>query len=87
MTTEQQFQHINESLRKLLKQHAALKKENALLKAKLEQENILPVNKVETAETKLDLSNFNADQKKYLQQLIDQYLKEIDNCMAMLNTQ
>lgn len=87
MTTDQQFQNINESLRKLLKQHAALKKENAVLKAKLDELQHKPVVKVESADVKIDLNNFNAQQKQYLQQQIDQYLKEIDNCMAILNTQ
>ncbi len=85
---EQQFQQLNESLRKLLKQHAALKKENVALQKRVKelQDNI-EKSEAEQPLQNVDISKFNDDQKAYLQEQIDTYLAEIDKCIVLLNTQ
>lgn len=85
---EQQFQQLNESLRKLLKQHAALKKENVALQKRVKelQDNI-EKSEAEQPLQNVDISKFNDDQRAYLQEQIDTYLAEIDKCIVLLNTQ
>lgn len=84
---------LQEKVQLLLKQHAALEKENQQLKQNLTQQNIL-VQSLETqlkeGQAKLTASLMSKaamdpiEKEKWVKQ-IDQYLKEIDNCITNLN--
>ena len=87
------LQGLQEKLQGLLKNYAALEKENQQLKSKLgiaeEQKQILG-NQLKDAETKLAAasmrqSNMDPADKVKLMKQIDQYIKEIDHSIQNLN--
>ncbi len=84
---------LQEKLQLLLKQHAALEKEHQQLKQSLIQqtqltkqlEGQLKDGKAQMTATLLSKAALDpAEKEKWLKQ-IDQYLKEIDNCITNLN--
>jgi hypothetical protein len=84
---------LQEKLQLLLKQHAALEKEHQQLKQSLIQqtqltkqlEGQLKDGKAQMTATLLSKASLDpAEKEKWLKQ-IDQYLKEIDNCITNLN--
>lgn len=89
-----QIKSIQDKLQQLLKQQALLQKENARLKKDLEKANSLADEKQLSLQSlqqqvdvaKLSSGNLNDAEKNALSKRIDTYLKEIDKCLALLNT-
>lgn len=84
---------LQEKLQLLLKQHAVLEKENQQLKHTVTQQTQLTKQleaqlkdgKVQMTATLLSKAALDpAEKEKWVKQ-IDQYLKEIDNCITNLN--
>jgi chromosome segregation ATPase len=94
MEAEQQIQNIHDKVQLLLKKQLQLQKENAKLKTELEassrqlailqKQNEALSQKIDAA--KLGFQALSAEDKKALNIRIDDYLAEIDKCLAMLNT-
>ncbi|HSU27363.1 MAG TPA: hypothetical protein VLJ68_03215 [Chitinophagaceae bacterium] len=90
--TDQQFKRIQEKLQLLLKQYAALEKENIQLKeslGKTKNQNKLHQQNVDGLKQQVNVLKLNAGQmpeadKKEFEKRINAYLKEIDRCIAML---
>ncbi len=91
-TAEQHIKRIQDKLQQLLKQYAAVQKENSKLKEELQ-----------AAQTKIDIQQKNAEElkqqvsilkmnaidmneadKKEFERRINAYVKEIDRCIALL---
>ena len=89
-----QIKSIQDKLQQLLKQQALLQKENQKLKKELEKsifvsdekERSLQVIRQQVDVLKLGAGNLNNAEKNALGKRIDVYLKEIDKCLALLNT-
>lgn len=89
---EEQLKRIQDKLQLLLKQHAALQKENGRLKQELQQaeEKIVAQQKnteelkQQVSVLKLNAGEMTAADKKEFEKRINSYLKEIDRCIAML---
>ena len=92
MTVDQQFNTINDKLQQLLKQQARLKKENERLRTELEvckeKEEVYQQKIDELAQQivilKLGAGDMNEKDKKEFEKKINQYIKEIDKCIAFL---
>jgi regulator of replication initiation timing len=90
---EQQIKRIQEKLQQLLKEHHALKKENARLQKDLsgckEQFNLQKQTTESLQEQvsilKLGATSMNEADKKELEKRINAYLKEIDRCISLLS--
>jgi chromosome segregation ATPase len=91
-TTEQHIKRIQDKLQQLLKQYAAVQKENAQLKedlqtaeAKIEaqQQNTEEL-KQQVSIMKLNAVGMNEVDKKEFEKRINTYVKEIDRCIALL---
>lgn len=89
-----QIRNIQEKLQQLLKQQQLLQKENQQLRKELEriqtqseekQELVLLLQQQLDA-AKLGTSGLSEEEKNALGRRIDGYLKEIDKCLALLNT-
>jgi regulator of replication initiation timing len=90
-----QIKSIQDKLQQLLRQQAALQKENQKLKKDLEkavsdkeekEQSLQTINRQVDA-LKLGSGNLlNDTEKTALSKRIDGYLKEIDKCLALLNT-
>ena len=89
-----QIKSIQDKLQQLLKQQSILQKENQRLKKDLEKvgsQNLEKQAVVQSLQQKMDLAklgteNLTEEEKKALSKRIDGYLKEIDKCLALLNT-
>ena len=89
-----QIKSIQDKLQQLLKQHQLLQKENGKLKKDLEKAQLLSNEKEASLQAlkqqvdvfKLGSGNLDAGEKNALGKRIDTYLKEIDRCLALLNT-
>lgn len=89
---EQQLKRIQDKLQQLLKQYAALQKENGKLKAELEtaqqkwsaQQKVSDDLKQQVSILKLNAGEMSDADKKEFEKKINGYLKEIDRCIAML---
>ena len=88
-----QLANLQNKLQLLLKQSQVLIKENAQLKN--ERAQLLDIinkkdEQLQKMQQQIDASGFNnvlsEDEKKHLEKRIDEYLKEIDKCLAILNT-
>jgi len=92
MTLDQQFNIINDKLQQLLKQQGRLKKENERLRQELElckeKENTYQQKIDELAQQisilKLAGGDMNEKDKREFERKINQYVKEIDKCIAFL---
>ena len=92
MTVDQQFNTINDKLQQLLKQQARLKKENERLRTELEvckeKEEVYQQKIDELAQQigilKLGAGDMNEKDKKEFEKKINQYVREIDKCIAFL---
>lgn len=92
MTVDQQFNTINDKLQQLLKQQARLKKENERLRTELEvckeKEEVYQQKIDELAQQigilKLGAGDMNERDKKEFEKKINQYIREIDKCIAFL---
>lgn len=92
-TTEQHLKRIQEKLQLLLKQHTALRKENSRLieelknanqKTSVQQKNVEEL-KQQVSVLKLNTGEMSEADKKEFEKRINNYLKEIDRCIALLS--
>ena len=92
-TTEQHLKRIQEKLQILLKQYAALQKENSRLieelknanqKTSVQQKNVEEL-KQQVSVLKLNTGEMSEADKKEFEKRINNYLKEIDRCIALLS--
>ena len=89
-----QIKSIQEKLQQLLKQQAGLQRENQRLKKELdkatglleEKQSLMQSLQQQMDVVKLGSGNLNEAEKNALGKRIDIYLKEIDKCLALLNT-
>jgi len=89
-----QIKSIQDKLQQLLRQQAVLHKENQRLKKELEKATGLNEEKQALVQAlqqqadvlKLGSGTMNEAEKNALGKRIDVYLKEIDKCLALLNT-
>ena len=92
MSVDEQFNSINDKLQQLLRQQARLKKENERLRMELqgsrEKEGGLHQKIDELTQQisilKLAGGDMNEKDKKDFERKINQYVKEIDKCIAFL---
>jgi hypothetical protein len=92
-TIEEHINSINSKLQLLLKKYAALQKENLILSREMEvfKENEKDfLQKINTLEIQTDILKASAGkmdekEKQVFEKRINQYLKDLDKCMAMLN--
>ena len=90
---ELKIKTIQEKLQLLLKQHAALQKENARLKEALdtagqqagEQQKKVDLLKQQVDVLKISSGGMNEAEKKELEKKINLYLKEIDKAITLLS--
>ncbi|RXK83404.1 hypothetical protein [Filimonas effusa] len=93
LNLDTQIQNLQEKLQLLLKSYQALQKENMQLKRDLALHQAALENKnfrLNQLEQQVDVLQVNAktqtaEERKALEQRVDQYLKEIDKCLALLN--
>lgn len=93
MTVDNQFNIINDKLQQLLKQHNRLKKENERLREELdaqkakEQETQQTVQELhqQIAILKVASGDMSDKDKKDFERKINQYVREIDKCIAFLS--
>jgi chromosome segregation ATPase len=91
-TTEQHLKRIQEKLQQLLKQQAAIIKENGRLKEELEsaqqkisvQQKNAEELKQQVSILKVNAGEMSESDKKEFEKRINGYLKEIDRCIALL---
>ena len=91
-TTEQHLKRIQDKLQQLLKQYAAVQKENSKLKEDLksaQQKNILQQKcadelKQQVSILKVSAGDMSEADKKEFEKRINGYLKEIDRCITLL---
>ncbi len=93
MSVDQQFTAINDKLQLLLRALGRLQKENERLKSDLEQakqkeltakQNIEELQQ-QSSILKLASGEMNDKDKKNFEKKINQYIKEIDKCIAFLS--
>lgn len=93
MSLDNQFNNINDKLQLLLKQQARLKKENEWLHHELEslrhkeegyKEHIEKLEQ-RISVLKLSVGEMNEKEKKEFERKLNQYLKEIEKCIAFLS--
>jgi len=92
-TIEEHINFINSKLQVLLKKYAALQKENANLNHELElhkereKQTLQKIDSLEiqTRILKTSAGSMNEEEKKNFEKKINQYIKDLDKCMAMLN--
>jgi predicted nucleic acid-binding Zn-ribbon protein len=89
---EEQLKRIQDKVQQLLKQHAAIQKENSKLKEELEaarkklsvQQKGADELKQQVSVLKLSAGEMSETDKKDFEKRINGYLKEIDRCIALL---
>lgn len=90
---EVQLKRIQDKLQQVLKQHAALQKENLRLKEEVDknksqslshQKNIDEL-KQQVEILKITSGDWDENDKKEFERRINSYLKEIDRCIALLS--
>ncbi|MBK8953054.1 MAG: hypothetical protein IPM85_13085 [Chitinophagaceae bacterium] len=92
MNTEQQLKRIQDKLQQLLKQHAAVQKENAALKQELQvagkkisdSQQTIDELKQQTSILKVNADAMSDADKKEFEKRLSHYIKEIDRCIALL---
>ena len=92
-TIEEHISSINIKLQALLKKYAALQKENSVLNKEIEtyrkneRDYIEQINSLEiqTGILKASSGKLNDKEKHDFEKRINQYIKDLDKCMAMLN--
>lgn len=93
MSIESRFHSIQEKLQLLLKQHARLKKENRQLRRELEQvqqNEQAYLKQIEELQQqavilKQATGQMNDEDKKDLEKMINQYLRDIEKCIVYLS--
>ncbi|GAC1530731.1 MAG: hypothetical protein NVS3B15_09740 [Sediminibacterium sp.] len=89
-----QIKNIQEKLQQLLKQQLLLQRENQQLKKELykvtassqEKEMVVRTLQQQVDALKLGAAAYSGEEKAAMEKRIDVYLKEIDKCLALLNT-
>ena len=90
---EKQLKRIQDKLQQVLKEHAALQKENLRLKEELDknrtqsfanQQNIEDL-KQQVEVLKITSGDWEEGDKKEFEKRINSYIKEIDRCIALLS--
>ena len=90
----EQIKRINDKLQQLLKQHQLLQKENEKLKKELRQYMEKDQNKtiqLEELQQQTEILKYShhpgmdGAEKKAFEKRLNQYIKEIDRCIALLN--
>jgi len=90
---ENQLKRIQDKLQQVLKEHAALQKENLRLKEELDknrtqsfshQQNIEDL-KQQVDVLKITSGDWDEGDKKEFEKRINSYIKEIDRCIALLS--
>ena len=90
---EKQLKRIQDKLQQVLKEHAALQKENPRLKEVLDkkrtqsfahQQNIEDL-KQQVDVLKITSGDWDPNDKKEFEKRINSYIKEIDRCIALLS--
>ena len=90
---ENQLKRIQDKLQQVLKEHAALQKENLRLKEELDknrtqsfahQQNIEDL-KQQVDVLKITSGHWEEGDKKEFEKRINSYIKEIDRCIALLS--
>ncbi len=92
MSTEQQLKRIQDKLQQLLKQHAAVLKENNQLKEELAATHEKAEQQYKSTEElkqqigilKMNAVEMSESDKKEFEKRITAYVKEIDRCIALL---
>ena len=93
MTIDKQFNIINDKLQQLLKRYQRLQKENAELKRALQNAGTIELQtqqKIEelqqqTTVLKMATGSLSEKDKKDFEKKINQYVKEVDRCIAFLS--
>jgi seryl-tRNA synthetase len=93
MTLDQQFNILNEKLQRLLKQQERVQKENERLRAELQQAKEAEQQvkaELDTALQQVAILKYAAGElserdKKEFEKKINQYIREIDRCIAHLS--
>jgi ElaB/YqjD/DUF883 family membrane-anchored ribosome-binding protein len=91
--TDSQFAAIRQKVQQLLQKYRALEKENARLKNALQEEKDKGNSYASAIQSltqqgdalRLSKGSFSAGEKAELKKRIDGYLKEIDECLLLLN--
>ena len=92
-TIEEHINSINTKLQLLLKKYAALQKENASLNSEMEmykkneKEYLEKIDalEIQAGILKASAGKSNDKEKHDFEKRINQYIKDLDKCMAMLN--
>lgn len=87
------IKRIQEKIQRLLRQYHELQKENNHLKKEIEKLSKQSLQHLQTNEIlkqqvevlKLSAGNWDENDKKEFEKRINQYLKEIDKCIALLS--
>ena len=90
---EQQLRRVNDKLQQLLKQYQSLQKENERLRQEMDHTTSRYQVLAEQAEKleqqteilKLSKGDMNEAEKTAFEKRLNQYVKEIDRCIALLN--
>ena len=90
---ELQIKRVQEKLQQLLKKHDEILKENLRLKKELEKtsgqssqhQQTIETLKQQVAVLKLSSGNWDEQDKKEFEKRINQYIREIDKCIALLS--
>ena len=92
-TVEEHINSINTKLQQLLKKYAALRKENAILNHELEErranekhhlDRIVSL-EMQAGVLKASSAKMNEKDKHDFEKRINQYIKDLEKCMTMLN--
>lgn len=89
---EEQLKRIQDKIQQLVKQHAAVQKENSKLKEELDSARQKVAThqkgtdelKQQVSVLKLNAGDMSETDKKEFEKRINGYLKEIDRCIALL---
>ena len=92
MMVEEQLKRIQDKLQQLTRQHALLQKENSQLRQQIvesreqtgQHQVQLDSLRQQVEVLKLGAGEWNSEDKKEFEKRINQYLKEIDRCIALL---
>jgi chromosome segregation ATPase len=93
MSLDNQFNIIYEKLQQLLKQHNKLKRENEQLRKELQEQKdseLQAQQKMEDLQQQISIlklsgGDMNDTDKKEFEKKINNYIKEIDKCIAFLS--
>jgi chromosome segregation ATPase len=92
-TVEEHIHSINTKLQQLLKKYAALRKENATLHHEVEERRTnekhfidrIDSLEMQTGMLKASSGKMNEKDKEDFEKRINQYIKDLEKCIAMLN--